>query len=152
MRNVPPFTQNGRMRIISAFPFGPTGRYSALRIQRYGCRPLAGPEGRLVACANGPGLARRLPCGLCRPARSHARAHARSWHCAYAALVCMLQLRMCTCTWAWRGLRVSSAAHCAYKPFVRAPRRPCAGECGIRPGPCAGCCSRCAPAYATIAS
>ena len=61
---------------------------SALRIQRCGCpwaQPRAGPEGRLVACANAPSLARRLPCGQCRPARSNAHAHVHSaW--AYAAL------------------------------------------------------------------
>ena len=96
MRNVPPFTQNGRMRIISAFPFGPTGRYSALRIQRYGCpwaRPLAGPEGRLVACANAPGLARRLPRGLCGSARSHAHAHVH-FACACAARVAIAHVHV----------------------------------------------------------
>ena len=153
MKSVPPFTQNGRMRIISAFPFGPTGRYSALRIQRYGCpwvRPRAGPESRLVACANAPGLVWRLPCGLCSPARSHAHYHAHAhvhFTCAYAARVVIAHVHV--------GLAWPPRQLCDAPPFklsVRAPRRPCAGECGIRPGPCAGCCSRCGPAYATIVS
>ena len=40
----------------------------------------------------------------------------------------VLQLRMCTRTWAWRGLRVSSAAHCAYKPSFGLRAAPAPGN------------------------
>ena len=85
-----------------------------------------------------PGLARRLPYGLRRPARSQSRAHVHS-ACAFAQLA----LRLCMCAWPASELW-------NFQLSVRAPRGPCTGACGIRPVPCAGCRSRCAHACAAV--
>ena len=90
-RHGPPFTQNGRMRIISALPFGTTGRVHS------GCGDLAahGSDRRrgprpikaraVVICMREiPGLAQPSPCGLFRHARSQAHAHVHS-ACAASA-------------------------------------------------------------------
>ena len=94
MGNGPPFTQNGRMRIISAFPFGTTGRVhsgsgdlAAMGPAAGGVRGPPGPGPALYACANSPGWpARAAPRGLWRIARSQAHAHVHSTCAARVAL------------------------------------------------------------------
>ena len=75
MRNGPQFTQNGRMRIINAFPFQWHYRPRALRIRRSGCHgPDRGRGPRATRARAGVIYMRKFP-GLAQRSQAHAHIH-----------------------------------------------------------------------------
>ena len=111
-------------------PMGPTAG---------GVRGPPGPSS--FACANAPGWPSWCRAACVGPRAARCMRTCRDSACACAARVSITHVH------------VTSGSALEPMPFQAArwaSRRPCTGACDIKPGPCAGCCSRCAPAYVTI--